>query len=152
MVYNKLMRSGLVIFILLALVSCTSLKSKFDSSIQYYVNYFERSFDHKVTVPITFGDLPDNVVGMCYFFKGPKPLRFIILDSGYWEKSAVWERELLVFHELGHCEFDLEHDNTVIPGVFTYQPGSMMFPYLFWEYSKERSFYIDELRKKRAGF
>ncbi len=36
----------------------------------------------------------------------------IVIDEPYWNRVGETEREYLVFHELGHCLLDREHEDT----------------------------------------
>ncbi len=50
-----------------------------------------------------------NVVGQCKTYSdGSKE---IVLDLVYWENATEIEREYLVFHELGHCVLERDHNN-----------------------------------------
>lgn len=73
-------------------------------------------------------------------------LRHILLDIEYWNESDDLDRESLIYHELGHCILNREHNDFVI----VYTDGrvikkSIMNAYLFSEYRKYRSYYIYEL-------
>lgn len=78
-----------------------------------YVNEFlslakERGlkFDNLVTVGFKLLNR-DRVVGICNYASN---FREIDLDSKYWETLSSMEKTVLVYHELGHCYCDRDHD------------------------------------------
>jgi hypothetical protein len=146
-----MIRSAAILFALLVLTSCSSILGRPDSSSAPYVKSFEEYFNHKVTVPILFTSLSGNTRGRCIFFRAPKVLRRIQIDSKYWARIEDWERELVIFHELGHCEFNMDHDKSKEPGIFFQNPKSIMYPYLFWQYAARRDHYWRELAKKKEA-
>ena len=49
-------------------------------------------------------------VGQCaQTSSGIKNLYF---DPSYWQRSDAWQREFLIYHELGHCLLGRSHDNS----------------------------------------
>jgi len=71
----------------------------------------------------------------------------IYIDRDSWNSYDSQQRELLLFHELGHCVLDLEHDkSTDSEGL----PDDIMFPVNFdsYEYYKYRTFFLDRMFKK----
>lgn len=53
----------------------------------------------------------DNVVGACSH--NTVAPNHVILDETFWGRSASLRRELIVFHELGHCYMQLDHRDGV---------------------------------------
>lgn len=57
---------------------------------------------------VTYDSLADNTLGVCSMtYSGPK----VILNIKSWGSLTPSQKELLVFHELGHCLFDYRHFN-----------------------------------------
>lgn len=56
-----------------------------------------------------FRDIPeDNVAGQCsYSYNRP---RQVTIDTPFWTRSGQLSREMIIFHELGHCVLNLDHD------------------------------------------
>ena len=80
-------------------------------------------------------DLPDDIAGRCWFRgRGYNRGFRIELDAPLWEESSAEDRELLMFHELGHCVLGQDH-----------RAGSIMEPRLFSGYFDRRPFYVPEL-------
>ena len=74
--------------------------------------------------------------------------REIVIERAEWDKMGDYGREELIFHELGHCVFRLEHveetraDDCAI---------SIMYPYIFgdsWCYSHYRDELIFDLKDR----
>lgn len=85
-----------------------------------------------------------NVVGLCRITSNR--IR-IYLDKDAWERYDDVRREMLMFHELGHCVLDLDHNrSTMLNGT----PLSIMYPNLFspYTYNKYRPQYLDYLAKE----
>lgn len=87
-------------------------------------------------------------VGICYTntiinITGP----YIVLRRKSWNYLTPVEREQLLFHELGHCILEREHDETKIEFRGRRIPTSIMYPHILDEidYREDRERYIDEL-------
>ena len=50
-----------------------------------------------------------NVLGQC-FRNEDKPKK-IVVDIDYWDSANESDRQFLIFHELGHCFLNREHDD-----------------------------------------
>jgi hypothetical protein len=85
-----------------------------------------------------------RIVGMCDPYI---PVRTVVFDKETWPTYSDSEKEELVFHELGHCVLDRDHDSTKIDGM----PMSIMYPYdSIPAYPIFRDAYIKELFTKDA--
>lgn len=51
----------------------------------------------------------NQVLGQC--FRNEERPKKVIVDRDYWEGAEENERQFLIFHELGHCFLNLEHDD-----------------------------------------
>lgn len=49
----------------------------------------------------------DNVVGQCSY-SATSPRR-VTIDQSYWNQVTDLQRELVIFHELGHCYLERSH-------------------------------------------
>lgn len=47
-----------------------------------------------------------GIVGLCGNGNNNK----VIIDEGFWARSSYYSKELVVFHELGHCYLQLHHN------------------------------------------
>lgn len=108
------------LLICLSLFNCVHGTAKFlpeypgeDPKVVGLVNeYKELAKNNGITfkkqVSIGFKDIKDkDIVGMCYY--GSK-WREIDLDTKFWENSNSITRLTLLFHELGHCYCNRDHD------------------------------------------
>jgi len=63
----------------------------------------------------------EGVAGTCsYGFRSPS---HVTVDLPFWENSSFLSRELVVFHELGHCVLDRDHSEELTENGFC---GSIM--------------------------
>jgi len=167
----------ILIVIVLFITSCSSAQLKnveyqIDPEFDYYVQNFinasrglvkEEDFEY---VTIHFADLEGVTAGTC----APMPFhQKILIDRGWWLRSkSQFEREELLFHELGHCVLFRDHAKPTGSDNFwgwlerlsfklgiiqEYDlladgcPGSYMHPILVDEscIHKHYEYYIDEL-------
>lgn len=79
-------------------------------------------------VEFSYG-LNDQVLGECFTFGGYKS-NTILINSNRWLYKPDEYRRVIMFHELGHCVLDREHELTgrVRGGYCT--PTSIMWPYV----------------------
>lgn len=88
-----------------------------------------------------------NAVGVCDFDGNIKILR------SFWDKSSPSVREILIFHEMGHCVLGKKHTKKVFacPEVADGCAKSVMFPIILSakEYVAYRSYYMRELFSHR---
>lgn len=113
------------------------------SGLDNYIKLFEyegalRNYNFDVEdLVVEFGTLNKETLGICY--TGAETPR-IVLDHNSWDKMDKDTREVLVFHELGHCILDLNHDNSK-PAVMN---SFLMMGSL---YNYNRKLLLDELFK-----
>lgn len=102
--------------------SGTRMFATTDSTFSAYVkkfeeegrNYYGANFSVG-DIPINFGDTQDeNYDGVC--IKYTNGAKEIIIKKEWWDaRDNVTSREMMIFHELGHCRLDKDHDNELIP-------------------------------------
>ena len=71
----------------------------------------QRGLDYDLTRFNLTGTIEDiheaGVAGTCsYGFRSP---RDIVVDSDFWNNTSFFGREMVVFHELGHCILGRDH-------------------------------------------
>ncbi len=110
------MRSAIESLILVLLLSACGHRKVVDIPAEFQSAYkgFERvAAEHGVEVSITdlkieFVDaLPDSKIGRCETNPWQTPTIKILLN--YWLTADATRKELLLFHEIGHCIFNYEH-------------------------------------------
>jgi hypothetical protein len=115
----------------------------------YIIDKFEKDFNVEVNIPINFSHLNDDTLGFCNL--GLKS-NSILISYGYWGSLSENQKEELIYHELGHCVFKLDHDNRRF--IFNMCPSSIMNFEIFDEYESKicytlfRNYYITDLYSK----
>ena len=84
-------------------------KKVMDETFLPYLDNYKR-FYGEVKSPITFDNLDNNIVGVCYkYYNGFTEIR---IDYNFWNNSTREAREQLILHELGHCELNRGHEDS----------------------------------------
>lgn len=120
-----------------------------------YIKSFENVYGHKISdIPIEFKDQDSDIVGVCLIWKtGEKAIE---VDEIQWNYLSEKQQEQLIFHELGHCQLGLKHNDNYRYDITGYKlcPNSIMNPNIFSDYSIDNCYipefneYIKELFKK----
>lgn len=141
----------LVYISLLFLTSCAPPLSHIEPIFQVYVDKFNyeakaRHINLKVEdtgITIKFATCMPQAAALCKIEFDSLPS--ISIDPEYWNFSYIqeWNKETLVFHELGHCVLHLSHDpNPGVGRVFE----SIMYPSnVVGDYFEHKQAYLDQL-------
>lgn len=119
--------------------------------------YFERFEDAATERGINFSLVASNVTGSIENEPGHDApgrclqdtngtLHHVSIREDFWATASVTQREILVFHELGHCYLQREHeDSTLEDGSCTslMRTGSSFCDDNYFE--DTRDYYLDEL-------
>lgn len=109
-----------------------------------HIERFETLYGKSINTEITFvPEFKDGVVGICYFLKNK-----VEISREYWNRASDLQKELLVFHELGHCVLHYYgHNEQWIIRDKEAIPNSIMYPYLISDkiYERHKGYYINEL-------
>lgn len=102
------------------------------NELKPYFQAFSRDIlkGEKVTgIGAKFGAIKRPAVAMCYVYTDGT--RVIEIDQEYWNLATKIQRVTMMYHELGHCFLDLDHNDTLID-LWPYEqvPESIMFPSL----------------------
>jgi len=81
------------------------------------------------------GTLSGNTIGLCQLGGGPPT---VTIDAEFWDTADADEREVLVFHELGHCLLDRPHVDDHLAIMSSYLLSSSY-------YAANKTALIDEL-------
>ncbi len=116
-----------------------------DPAIAPYVQRFEQQIGVKANgISINFADLTGDTSGICYYNLSP---RQIYLSRFYWDHDNDMGKEQTVYHELGHCLFNFQHNADTVHTFDGYDiPGSIMNPLAFgnyWFYPLYHALYIE---------
>lgn len=92
-------------------------------------------------VSFSFTSFFGSTIGMCRYGGGSASVQ---LSSSAWARGSETFREMLVYHELGHCMLGRGHRNTRLSSG---NPESLMNSVLFNErtYAANRDYYLREL-------
>lgn len=134
------------------LAGCGQEKTKepaiVDEALAEYVVQFETDIGVSAEgISVVFGELEKDMVGLCQTWSnGTKK---ITIDKEYWDMETETQREELMFHELGHCAMNLDHDESQMQTNRIVCPTSIMYPYTFeYCYAAYREHYVSELKNK----
>ena len=111
--------------------SCGAPKGNVAPELEPFWAGFSEAKAYAWSVPGGFVDsLEGDTVGECTFqtdFLGGRHFAKVVFLRSAWDKYSETEREVLVWHELGHCVLGLGHDARVdVDG-----PVSIMYPNVF---------------------
>jgi hypothetical protein len=148
-----IMKTSLVkeILILMLLNSCGSYNNRGASySLQELYSKLETELETKFTYFITYAEQPGpskRSIGYCYY--GSNILLKETLKNG-----AAWRLESVLLHELGHCEYGLDHEDTgIMRSTLDNELGSSCIygdtcDYITAsEYSKDREIFIARIKE-----
>ncbi len=141
--------------ILLLLIGCGSGEIKLpkdtDPTFTPYIHEFQKAWGKDIKTPINFGDMDKGIAGVCHSWTNGHTE--IEIDKDFWDYAMEYQKEVLIFHELGHCELDRRHDFGTVELDGNTCPSSVMRTPLFhiYEifdcYELNRDYYIEELFK-----
>lgn len=100
-------------------------------------------------IPINFGT-PENTSfqAVCYIYSNDA--REIIVRKEWWDYASDSDKESIIFHELGHCRLNREHDDGDVEIAGKSIKLSMMHHVIVTgsSYTERHSYYVDELFTK----
>jgi len=140
----------------LVLIGCSNTQpSRYVNSssveLSVYVQDFENRYNLSVGLPVYIGDdLNANTVAVCRIWvDGYREVQFNRLFYNQYKQDYYFMQQI-IYHELGHCVFNLGHDETIENN----RPKSIMYPYAFGntpEYKNNLYSYYNELYYKGTG-
>jgi len=135
------------IFIFVLFLSACG-RVEYDPAFVEHVKSFQKETGIIVELPIVFdSDVDDKYVAVCrkYFYTHT----IIKVNPRHWEQLSFYGKEETIYHELGHCVLNRDHDETLTnQSGIGYIPNSIMYPYIFGDdfyYALYRDHYIQEL-------
>jgi hypothetical protein len=128
------------------------------AELEEFVLAFEKEYDTFVNYPVIISDgVSDQYDGVCtsstsYYGGESFTQKNIFISKKTYEvfKDYKGYLKVLLYHELGHCSFSLQHDEEVIEsGSMKDCPSSVMYPSVMWYcFVYYESYYIAELHDK----
>lgn len=118
------MKNILFLFALITIVSCsTEYGYEVDPELQPFFESFELAAEARgITVDLeaegiagTIDFIRDNTtVGQCQ--SSEEGNKRVLVDKAFWSEYDFYGKEFIIYHELGHCFLNREHDNAVLGG------------------------------------
>lgn len=121
----------------------SSIVSQFEQAGKQYSGNTGFSAGH---VPVNFGNTEnESFEGVCFSY--PDGTTEVIIKETWWNSASQSLKESLLFHELGHCVLNREHDNETHDSGNTTYKGSLMNSVIVssGQYNSHRSGYLTEL-------
>ena len=148
-----------LIFLIVLLASCapplSQQPAEVNSELVSYIDQFEEISGQRYTGRTIFStkeflqQYGEQVIALCFKYTSGK--KEIYIDEEFWEQADETYKQEAIFHELGHCVLNREHDSSLIAGseegtIYTV-PRSIMYPYVFGGrlYTKFYDYYTQEL-------
>ena len=105
------------LFLLLLLLGCEENPLQSDPEFDPFLNSFdEAATERGVSIDLSSvtlylsEELQTAIHGQCIqYASGKSEIR---IRRQYWNSASFWEKELLVYHELGHCILQRSHDDS----------------------------------------
>lgn len=96
---------------------------------EYEISFLKIKHAYISNIEFKFADLESPKIAICTieyvgFPAQRKPV--IMYSSSFWNKDAEIQKEQTMLHELGHCFFELDHDNSTITEYEVTIPSSVM--------------------------
>lgn len=125
----------------------TDFKYTREQTLEPYFKSFEQTYGIGTRSIATQFIKIEGAVGQCHIWTDGS--KRIDIDPTYWNSISSLGKENLIFHELGHCAMNLDHNENRIELEDESIPESIMYPYVFgmnWYYKSFRNYYIKELK------
>lgn len=111
-------KANILLFSVVFLVSACGRQMLYDTAIfESYVETFEKESitygmpTQVLELVIRFStELKNDVAGQCQ--RNPNASPLILINISYWEYLTPGQKEILLFHEMGHCVLGFGHDDT----------------------------------------
>ena len=146
------------IVLILALSGCGFFERTVDPPLRSAVYRFETRYNTTIQFPVLVVDdsrikeinASDDPVGRCYHFPTRVFISRKVIEEPRDNVSQPKRIEALVFHELGHCQFHLGHDPSMMPiGRRISIPASLMHSTTpVGHYPDREQYYREELEEK----
>lgn len=122
------MRTYFFVIICFLLASCGRQKDVVPAEVESTYRLFVEKAEHygsklkSRSLQIYFINTPKNEVAQC---EKNSDLALIRISPAIWKSASSDSREMILFHELGHCLLDRDHTDGYVEG----RPRSIMHSY-----------------------
>ncbi len=138
---NRIQAFSLISLVVLTASGCAPKKKheaflQIDGPFQDFVHNFEQTSAQEGTpltvndLILTFGSTPSmNETGVCEYSEDETPK--ITINQRIWNTLNDYDKQEVIFHELGHCVLRRIHQNSEMRAYNNTQtiPSSVMYPY-----------------------
>lgn len=97
-------------------------------------------------IPINFGDTGNEKFdGVCNSYSdGTKE---VIIKKNWWQSASTYQKEVMIYHELGHCSLNRDHDSEIFTKDAYVVKASIMNPVIpgSGHYVNYKTAYLTEL-------
>lgn len=121
-----------------------------DKELEPHVSSFESILGKRIKFNVLFTTLEPTIAGKCSKYTNGD--REVYIDRNQYNAMSEVRREILIYHELGHCVLNKYHNDQriVFKGESSSAPASILNSILFSEddvyfYQKYKVYYINEL-------
>jgi hypothetical protein len=112
-------RCIIISLLMMSITNCSvESSSEVDAELVYYFQLFEEeavSRDISIDMSsILVSGYIENIetrgtLGQCKSYSDGS--QTVVIDDNYWQRADDYEKEYIVFHELGHCVLGRDHNN-----------------------------------------
>lgn len=130
---TKLTTSFLYIYFIATILNCFPFSHKFlvkdgefDEPVINYINDFKKDFDVNnlvINMYVFHVHKKNDWVARCFYSQGT-----VIVDKKKWSTLGKKQKKWVVYHEIGHCRYSLEHDKPKSAFWSGRTKLSMMYP------------------------
>lgn len=111
---------GIIAMICFNLMSCTqSFENEIEADLQiHFDNFIQEASYYGKEISLDEIDIDAYIqsieergtLGQCKSYSNGS--KQVVIDQQFWNRASTLEREYIVFHELGHCILDRDHDDS----------------------------------------
>lgn len=135
------MLKNILILSSILLTGCNKYQPIIDNEFIYYLDLYRAHKNQYLgtedirPIDIIFHSQSDTAIGRCIISSNGH--RVIEIDPSFWFYVSNWDKEVLFYHEMGHCDLNRGHSN----------PQSIMEQYHIggYVYSQNKTYYLMEL-------
>lgn len=126
--------------------------------LKLFVEDFENTYSQNVSFSVTFKPSSEmksstpgySIIGLCQIYSSG--FRQVFVNESWWGSAGDNARKILIFHELGHCQLNRDHDTRISSDG---RPYSLMYPIidpvLFYYNTGSANYYLTELSNPNQG-
>lgn len=108
-----------------------------------YVEFAEKVYGQKIDTAVFYVPhlFAPGMVGWC-----DRAANKVLISAVHWMSMSDTEHQLLILHEVGHCQFKLDHDNEMLLN----RPKSIMYWKLMRavDFLNNKDYYLNELKNR----